>query len=205
MVAPKNTANSKKDERFQKNKFEYKEKKDIYICPEGHELTTNGRYYEQKRKGTTKPYRFTRYTIKYSTCSNCPYAEACVGGKLKQSQGKSIERSEFADAMEHNNEQVAARRNEYKRRQAIVEHPFGTIKRNWGYTYTLLKSKEKVETEFSIIFLCYNLKRVMSILGLEGLKKALKGLLLRFLMVWAVMVRRVSPGKFNVVTTCGVW
>lgn len=37
-----------------------------------------------------------------------------------------------------------------------------------------MKTIEKVETEFSIITLCYNLKRVMNILGKEGLKKALK-------------------------------
>ncbi len=27
----------------------------------------------------------------------------------------------------------------YRRRQEIVEHPFGTIKRQWGYDYTLMK------------------------------------------------------------------
>ena len=33
----------------------------------------------------------------------------------------------------------------YRRRQAMVEHPFGTVKRHWGYNYTLLKGKEKVD------------------------------------------------------------
>ncbi len=32
----------------------------------------------------------------------------------------------------------------YKRRQAICEHPFGSIKRHWGYTHTLLKGLQKV-------------------------------------------------------------
>ena len=31
----------------------------------------------------------------------------------------------------------------YKRRQAIVEHPFGTMKRHWGYRHTLLKGLQK--------------------------------------------------------------
>ena len=63
---------------------------------------------------------------------------------------------------------------EYRRRQAMVEHPFGTIKRGWGFGYTLLKGKDKVGIEFSIIFLCYNLRRTITILGINGLKQALK-------------------------------
>jgi hypothetical protein len=94
--------------------------------------------------------------------------------KKKNSQGRCIDRATCQDAIDKNNINVQARKEEYKRRQAIVEHPFGTLKRAWGYTYTLMKTIPKVETEFSIIFLCYNLKRTMSILGLEGLKLALK-------------------------------
>ncbi|MGB5362724.1 MAG: hypothetical protein WBN17_05420, partial [Aureibaculum sp.] len=102
LVSPRDRTNTKKDVRFQKNKFKYIAEQDIYICPEGHELRSNGKYYQQtvSRKN---PYTFKRYTIKYSICSVCPYANDCAGGKLKQRQGKSIERSEFADATEHNN------------------------------------------------------------------------------------------------------
>ena len=85
-----------------------------------------------------------------------------------------MDRSEYQDTIDHNTEQVSIRKEEFRRRQAIVEHPFGTIKRGWGYTYTLIKTIPKVQTEYSIIFLYYNLRRTMSLLGLEGLKKALK-------------------------------
>ncbi len=36
-----------------------------------------------------------------------------------------------------------------------MEHPFGTLKRGWGYSYTLLKGKEKVSGEFALIFTSY--------------------------------------------------
>ena len=62
----------------------------------------------------------------------------------------------------------------YLIRQSIVEHPFGTIKRNWGYTYTLLRSKKKVKGEIALIGLCYNFKRAMNIIGKEELKKAME-------------------------------
>ena len=44
-------------------------------------------------------------------------------------------------------------------------HPFGTIKRQWGFNYTLIKALPKVDGEFGLAFLCYNLTRVISILG----------------------------------------
>ena len=186
LVSPRDRTNTKKDERFQKNKFKYDAEQDIYICPEGHQLKTNGKYYQQS-SGRKNRYWFKRYTLKYSICSVCPYAKECAGGKLKQSQGKSIERSEYADATDHNNEQVAIRKNEYRRRQSIVEHPFGTIKRGWGFTYTLLKTIPKVETEFSLIFLCYNFRRLVTILGFEGLKEALQATFLAIFATWRLM------------------
>jgi hypothetical protein len=32
----------------------------------------------------------------------------------------------------------------YKLRQQISEHQFGTLKRQWGFTYKLIKGKEHV-------------------------------------------------------------
>ena len=62
----------------------------------------------------------------------------------------------------------------YRRRQEMVEHPFGVVKRQWGYDHVLLKGIDKVESESNLIFLCYNLKRVINILGINVLIKRLK-------------------------------
>lgn len=64
----------------------------------------------------------------------------------------------------------------YKTRPLIIEHVFGTVKRGWGYTYTLLKGIKKVNTEMSIIFTVYNIRRAMSILGVEELINKLKAM-----------------------------
>jgi hypothetical protein len=53
----------------------------------------------------------------------------------------------------------------YLKRQQIVEHPFGTTGRWWGYSYTLLKGLNKVGADLGLVYLCYNLKRVMNILA----------------------------------------
>lgn len=55
------------------------------------------------------------------------------------------------------------------KRKELVEHPFGTIKRNFGYTYFLLKGIDKVRAEFSFICFTYNLKRVLNIFSVKEL------------------------------------
>jgi transposase len=60
---------------------------------------------------------------------------------------------------------IKARKEILAQRKCIVEHPFGTIKRSMDAGYCLLKGKVKVTAEFSLIFLAYNIKRVINILG----------------------------------------
>jgi len=62
----------------------------------------------------------------------------------------------------------------YLKRQAIVEHPFGTIKRGWSYTHTLVKGLHKVNGEMNLIALVYNLKRTINIMGINTMLHAIK-------------------------------
>ena len=64
----------------------------------------------------------------------------------------------------------------YKQRKSLAEHPFGTIKQSMDAGYCLLKGKRKVRGEFSLIFLAYNLKRVINILGSKNLIQKIKHL-----------------------------
>ena len=59
-------------------------------------------------------------------------------------------------------------------RRQTVEHPFGTIKAWMGSTHFLTKTLEKVRTEMSLHVLAYNLKRMIKILGVGPLLKALE-------------------------------
>jgi hypothetical protein len=54
-----------------------------------------------------------------------------------------------------------------RRRSAIVEHPFGTLKCRAGYRHFLLRGFDKVRGEWSLMALCYNFTRVLNILGFE--------------------------------------
>lgn len=166
IVAIHDQTDKTKAEHVRKEQFEYKAKDNTYRCPSGQTLQFQARY--KRRKGGKEVGEFDRYAIRHSICKECRYYQECVSeAKKTQSQGRCIDRSIYQDAIDRNAKNVETRKGEYKRRQAIVEHPFGTIKRGWGFSYTLMKTIPKVETEFSIIFLCYKLRRTMSILELR--------------------------------------
>ena len=54
----------------------------------------------------------------------------------------------------------------------MCEHPFGTIKRFFSYTYFLMKGLVKVRCEWSLITLAYNLKRVLNLVSFAQLMQA---------------------------------
>ena len=55
-----------------------------------------------------------------------------------------------------------------RRRSALAEHPFGTLKCRAGYRHFLVRGFDKVRGEWSLMALCYNFSRVLSILGLDS-------------------------------------
>jgi hypothetical protein len=53
-------------------------------------------------------------------------------------------------------------------------HPFGTIKSWMGATHFQMKTLKNVGTEMALHVLAYNMKRVISILGVAGLMEAIR-------------------------------
>jgi hypothetical protein len=151
-------------------KFIYDKESDAYTCPEGNILQTNGKWYQHSdsRKGRGS-YKFKRYTT--SKCKQCPQRQNCTGGNHN---GRAIDRSEYADALEGNTQRVNQNPEYYRQRQQIIEHVFGTLKRQRGFTYTLVKTKEKVLGEVGLMFIGYNLGRCVNILGITEFFKALR-------------------------------
>ena len=61
-----------------------------------------------------------------------------------------------------------------KQRRCTVEHVFGTLKFWMGSAHFLMKSLKHVSTEMSLHVLAYNLKRLINILGVEELMRAIR-------------------------------
>jgi hypothetical protein len=100
---------------------------------------------------------------------SCPLKSQCT--KLPK---RIIHRSEYQDAVDINDNNIKQNPHYYKRRQAIVEHPFGTLKRHWGYTHTLLKGLQKVNGGMNLIMFCYNFMRTKNILGVEKMLQTIE-------------------------------
>jgi transposase len=149
--------------------FIYSEKDDTYTCPAGEKLRTNKVWHAHSGKKRTPAFRFQRYTT--TACKTCVLRSQCTKGKAN---GRAIDRSEYAGSIERNNIRVTANPNYYRQRQQIAEHPFGTLKRQRGFTFTLMKGKEKVLGEVGLEFIGYNLSRCASIMGIPELVKALR-------------------------------
>lgn len=145
--------------------FHYINDGDYYICPCGEQMTTTGKWRSRPN------YRSKVY--KTSACVNCSIREKCT----QNQNGRVIERSEYQDIIDENNARVIGNRNYYKLRQQIIEHQFGILKRQWGFTYTLMKGKANVLSEVNIFMTIYNLTRCITIMGMDELKRRLKAFL----------------------------
>ena len=188
-VSPKSRVSPKKDTRSNKDAFFYDHEKDAYICPEKKELTSNGKWYNKNNGKLRKAYRVKHYKLPFAICNACPCRLECAGrANLDNSKGKYIERVEYQDYIDENIERVKLNKELYRKRQEIVEHPFGTIKRQWGYDHVLVKGLEKVDGEFSIIFTTYNLRRAISIFGVKKLiNKLREAAFFIFWKIWAIL------------------
>jgi transposase len=144
---------------FGKERFHYDTDKDVYVCPAGEEL----RY----RFGTKEKGRAIRY---YSTsaCGRCALKAQCTRNK----RNRRITRWEYEDVLERMKQRVDQHPELMRQRKMIVEHPFGTIKRWMEQSFFLMRGKNKVSAEMSLTVLAYNLRRVITLIGVPPLIQA---------------------------------
>lgn len=189
-VSPKQSSSTKKNPDFAVTAFKYNDETDSYECPAGQTMKTNGNYY---RKGNVS-YRIKQYKTK--SCKTCSLREQCT----TSSNGRVVERSEYQEYITRNNERVNANPDYYRKRQQIIEHQFGTFKRQMHFDHTLVRRKENVMTEVRMIMICYNLRRLMSIFSLNDLKSRLRAVFrtileLRTIIADAELMKRISSVK----------
>jgi transposase len=148
--------------------FIYNKEADTYTCPQGESLITNGTWYnEHDKRGNL--ITFKQY--KTRLCKSCHAHSNCTRSK----KGRVIQRTTFAEYYEINRRNFQEKERLYKRRQAIVEHHYGTLKRQWGFSYILTKKgKERASADVGFMFIAYNLRRIGNILTKDQLKEYLR-------------------------------
>ena len=162
------------DPSFDVEHFIFNNESNYYTCPAGQTLTTNGTWYNKANGNANKSFNRIRH-YKTKACLTCTSFERCTRNKT----GRFLERSEHADVIYENKQRMAENLPLYRRRQAIVEHPFGVIKRQWDFYYIMTKKSMKhAEADVGLIFTAYNQRRILNLIDQNQLKESLKGLAL---------------------------
>jgi len=147
----------------------YIKERNISLCPMGNVLYPQ--YYNNKKT------RGAGIFQNIGACRKC----TCKCTKDKRNRFRHLVEMPKKDfSKEYNDEglaikqiRIAPKKEIMVQRKSLVEHPFGTIKRNMDGGYCLTKGLEKVSGEFSLMFLAYNIKRVINILGSRKLIESL--------------------------------
>jgi len=184
LVPATRTSNAKADGRFDKADFVYDREKNEYRCPAGQAPIW-------RFAGVEKGMTLNRYWS--SNCKTCPLKDRCT-----PSQQRRVTRWEHQDVLDDIQEQLERSPHAMRIRRCSVEHPFGTIKSWMGATHFMTKGLERVKTEMSLHVLAYNVKRLMSLLGVAGMMEAIRAYaflldLQRVFGAGAVLMRSVSP------------
>jgi transposase len=154
------TSGSKAKGRFGKQDFVYLAADDVYRCPAGERLVY--RYTNQERGLTLRRY----WT---NACQACAIKDQCTTAKERR-----ITRWEHEHVLEAVQRRLDEHPERMRERRETAEHPFGTLKSWMGSTHFQMKTLKRVSTEMALHVLAYNLKRVMSILGIAPLIAAME-------------------------------
>lgn len=143
---------------FDRSFFRYNHEQDIYTCPEGHVL----RYSSTNQQKQHKVYR-----IGGSLCKQCRHFGVCTNNP----RGRTVTRllkEDLVQKLEAQYEQPESQE-VYKLRKQKAELPFGHIKHNLKVSGFLLRGLDGVKSEAAILSSCFNVARMISIIGVLGL------------------------------------
>jgi transposase len=197
----KRTARLEAQGRISHEEFAYDAEANVYRCPAGRVLNpadgrkTNGNRIE------------IRYVSRKSDCNICALRSHCLSAKAPT---RTVYRWEHEAVLERHRERMKDADAQMRRRAELAEHPFGTLKCRAGYRHFLVRGFDKVRGEWSLMALCYNFSRVLTILGLGKFtaylaKRQPYCALLLLKTVWAIITRpedRMQYFQANVRSAC---
>jgi len=158
IVPTQKQAGEKEPSEFAKERFKYDKEKDEYICPEGQIL---------KFRGLNRRKKHRNYCIsKSEICISCRHYGKCTNSQY----GRRVIRLNDEEIKEKIEQQYASQKGQeiYKLRKTKVELPFGHIKRNLKVGGFLLRGLAGVKAEMSLWASCFNIARMITILGAKG-------------------------------------
>ena len=159
-ISKPRTSGAAADGRFDRADFVYHAEEDAYLCPAGKWLTY---HYTNEEAGRTLRNYWT------NDCVRCAIKHRCTPSKERR-----IRRWEHEDILERVQKRLDDDPSKIPLRSKTIEHTFGTLKAWMGATHFKMKTLKHVATEMALHVLAYNMTRVMVILGVPELVKAMR-------------------------------
>lgn len=141
--------------QFRAEQFGYDAEKDQFICPANKRL----HFVNETRYKTENDYITDRRNYQCADCMECPLKPHCTKAKGNRSIRISFRLMAYREQARNNliSERGVRLRSE---RSTEVETVFGHIKHNMGFRRFLLRGKEKVNTEWGLISIAHNLRKM---------------------------------------------
>ena len=140
---------------FTLDKLHYNEDTDTYYCPMGQAMPCIGSYQRKTANGYTQ----TIHQYQAANCQGCPIRYLChkaKGNRIIERNHNLVRLKQKAKEKLLSQEGIAHR----KQRCWDIEAVFGNIKHNMCFKRFMLRGIENVETEFGLIAMAHNLKKV---------------------------------------------
>ena len=153
------TSSSKADGRFDKRDFVYDAATDEYECPAGERAI---------HRFVTIEHGLTLHKYWSSACPRCSIKSECTPSDYRR-----ITRWEHEQVLERMQIRLDGSPQAAVARRQTVEHVFGTLKHWLGTTPLLTRTLPRVRAEISLAVLAYNMKRMINIIGIQGMLKAI--------------------------------
>jgi len=143
---------------FRSENFPYDPEQDTFTCPAHHSLT----YREARAYRTDNGYFSERRFYECDHCQDCPLRSQCTKAKGNRRIQVSFRLREYRRQARENllSEQGIA-----VRKQSCIEpeSAFGNIKHNLGFRRFHLRGLEKVETEWGLVCIAHNMRKLAAL------------------------------------------
>lgn len=130
-------------------RFKYDADRNVYICPQNHELV----YSTTDREG------YRQYKSDPKVCAECPMLQECTRAKNKQ---RVLTRHVWQDSKEWVKENGRSRSGKYlyRLRYQTIERSFADAKELHGLRYCRFRGKKKVLEQALMTAICQNVKKI---------------------------------------------
>ena len=160
LLAPYNTYLKEKKRSFKNEKknvknWTYIEQDDVFICPNEQRVVFKKYQKKKSKDGFIQDFKI----YECEDCSGCPFKSECTKAKgNRQVHWNTIYeemKAKAKEALEDEHLSIL-----YAKRKVDVESVFGNLKGNLAFTRFLLRGLLKTRTEFGLIAMAHNLRKL---------------------------------------------